>query len=196
MLARHGGAYDLKLASGKTRHIDVPDVAAPAEVPGPWEVHFPPKWGAPEKITLDTLLFANTGNARIAGYLRAPEGASATGQLVADSLPLADIGAFAQLPEALSGALSLSLHVGGTKDAPTLALDANARALKYAGLSTDLVHVDGNYAAQRLALRADVRRGERRRAQLRLPLADRLREQLPCLSRHDRRGAARPRRPG
>ncbi len=116
---------------------------------------------SPRGITLDTLLFANATGARIAGYLRAPTDAPATGRFVADSLPLADVGAFAQLPEALSGALSVALTIGGTKDAPTLTLGASASALKYAGLATDLVRIDGDYASKRLALRADLQRGGR-----------------------------------
>ncbi len=33
-----------------------PELNAFAEITGPWELRFPPKWGAPEKVTLDPLI--------------------------------------------------------------------------------------------------------------------------------------------
>jgi hypothetical protein len=46
----------LKTASGKTLSAEVRDLPPPTEIVGPWEVAFPPKWGAPEKITLEKLI--------------------------------------------------------------------------------------------------------------------------------------------
>jgi hypothetical protein len=54
--ARQAGNYELKTASGKTQEANVTSVPAPREIDGRWEVLFPPKWGAPEKITLDHLM--------------------------------------------------------------------------------------------------------------------------------------------
>ena len=52
-------------ASGKTLKADAQAVPAPVEVSGPWELTFPPNWGAPAKVTLDKLIswtaHANTG---------------------------------------------------------------------------------------------------------------------------------------
>ncbi len=50
------GPYELRFASGRMRRIDVPQTPATAEVAGPWQVRFPAGWGAPERITLDTLV--------------------------------------------------------------------------------------------------------------------------------------------
>jgi hypothetical protein len=50
------GTFTLTTASGKTRTVEVPSVAAPLGVAGPWELRFPPKWGAPESVTLDRLI--------------------------------------------------------------------------------------------------------------------------------------------
>jgi hypothetical protein len=52
--ARRPGQYVLKTASGRTLQMDVPSLPQ-LEVTGPWEVRFPPKWGAPERITLEKL---------------------------------------------------------------------------------------------------------------------------------------------
>ncbi len=56
MVASKPGRYELTRASGKTRSAEIKSVPAPREITGPWEVHFPPKWGAPPEITLDHLI--------------------------------------------------------------------------------------------------------------------------------------------
>jgi hypothetical protein len=50
------GRYELKTASGQTRRVEVPDLPPPVEMSGPWELHFPPNWGAPERVTLEKLI--------------------------------------------------------------------------------------------------------------------------------------------
>ena len=55
IVASQPGRYELKTASGKTRQVEVAAVPVPMEIAGAWEVVFPPKWGAPERITLDRL---------------------------------------------------------------------------------------------------------------------------------------------
>ncbi len=56
IVASQPGIYELKTAGGKTRQIEISVVPAPQEISGAWNVSFPPKWGAPEKITLDHLI--------------------------------------------------------------------------------------------------------------------------------------------
>jgi len=49
------GRYELKTASGRTLRADAP--ATPmVEISGPWELRFPPGWGAPERVTLAKLV--------------------------------------------------------------------------------------------------------------------------------------------
>lgn len=55
IVASQAGHYELTSASGKTRRADIKNVPAPQEITGAWDVRFPPKWGAPEKITLEKL---------------------------------------------------------------------------------------------------------------------------------------------
>ncbi len=116
---------------------------------------------SPLGVTLDTLLFADAAGARISGFVNAPAQAQARGRLRADSVPLRDLGLLAQLPDSLAGRLSLDLVVGGTREQPTLTLDAGARGLKYAGLATELVTLGGAYASDRADLQANVLRGGR-----------------------------------
>lgn len=54
-LAWQSGVYELKTASGQTRQIEVPALPPPLEVSGPWEVHFQPNRGAPDKIAFESL---------------------------------------------------------------------------------------------------------------------------------------------
>jgi hypothetical protein len=56
LVASVPGHYELARASGKSRRIEIKNVPASQEVGGAWEVHFPPKWGAPEQITLEPLI--------------------------------------------------------------------------------------------------------------------------------------------
>jgi hypothetical protein len=55
LVASQPGRYELKTASGKTRHAEVATVPAALEITGAWGVSFPPKWGAPGQIVLEQL---------------------------------------------------------------------------------------------------------------------------------------------
>ena len=55
IVASQPGKYELKMASGKTQRAEISAVPAPVEIAGAWNVSFPPKWGAPEQISLDKL---------------------------------------------------------------------------------------------------------------------------------------------
>jgi hypothetical protein len=50
------GSFEIAMASGETLKGAVADVSKPVEIAGPWEVTFPPSWGAPARITLDKLI--------------------------------------------------------------------------------------------------------------------------------------------
>jgi hypothetical protein len=55
IVASQPGLYEVTTASGKTRRAEIKTVPVPLEINGPWDLRFPPKWGAPEQITLDRL---------------------------------------------------------------------------------------------------------------------------------------------
>jgi hypothetical protein len=54
--ARRPGRYELRTASGRKLQAVAPPVPPPYEIGGPWEVSFPPKWGAPAHVTMDKLV--------------------------------------------------------------------------------------------------------------------------------------------
>ena len=53
--ARLPGRYELKTAGGKVLRAEITNSTPPLEISGPWEISFPPKWGAPEKTRMDQL---------------------------------------------------------------------------------------------------------------------------------------------
>jgi (4-O-methyl)-D-glucuronate---lignin esterase len=50
------GVYDLKTATGRLLRVEAPALPAPLEIGGPWELRFPPNWGAPERVELEKLV--------------------------------------------------------------------------------------------------------------------------------------------
>lgn len=53
--ASQPGRYELKTATGKTWRAEIATVPPPLDLTEEWNVHFPPKWGAPDQITLEHL---------------------------------------------------------------------------------------------------------------------------------------------
>lgn len=52
---RQPGTYSWRTAAGAAKTIDVPRIAEPFELDGPWDVRFDAKWGGPSHVTFDTL---------------------------------------------------------------------------------------------------------------------------------------------
>jgi hypothetical protein len=50
------GQIEWRTASGKTSHAGTTDLPAPQEMPGEWNLSFPPNWGAPPSVTLGKLI--------------------------------------------------------------------------------------------------------------------------------------------
>jgi (4-O-methyl)-D-glucuronate---lignin esterase len=49
------GRFDLEYSSGARQSLEVADVPAARELRGPWKVHFPAGWDAPEQVEFDEL---------------------------------------------------------------------------------------------------------------------------------------------
>ena len=50
------GQVELRMAGGKVLRADAAHVPAPEKIAGPWDLSFPPHWGAPPSVTLDKLI--------------------------------------------------------------------------------------------------------------------------------------------
>ena len=53
---REPGAYTLNMADGRKQEFNVEAIPAAKELTGPWELTFPPNWGAPAKVALGKLI--------------------------------------------------------------------------------------------------------------------------------------------
>lgn len=49
------GRYTLRTADGRARLVDVAALPEPMAITGPWDLRFPPGWGAPERVELPRL---------------------------------------------------------------------------------------------------------------------------------------------
>jgi len=54
------GRYEIRTGRGDTREVLIAALPQPINVSGPWNVAFPPNWGAPGHITLDKLASLST----------------------------------------------------------------------------------------------------------------------------------------
>ncbi len=50
------GEYVFNSADGESRRVTVDAVPDPVRISGPWQVRFPPGWGAPDQVTFPTLI--------------------------------------------------------------------------------------------------------------------------------------------
>ncbi|MDB6066797.1 MAG: putative glycosylhydrolase [Pedosphaera sp.] len=50
------GQVELRTAAGTVLHAAASNVPAPQEITGPWNLNFPPNWGAPPSVTLENLI--------------------------------------------------------------------------------------------------------------------------------------------
>jgi hypothetical protein len=56
LLISQNGNYNLHFNSGKNKTFQVTDIDEPLEIEGPWQVNFPPDFGAPAQIKLQKLI--------------------------------------------------------------------------------------------------------------------------------------------
>lgn len=54
--ATEAGNYEFRMASGKVLRAQAGPVAPPIAIRGPWDLSFPPGWGAPDQVRLNTLI--------------------------------------------------------------------------------------------------------------------------------------------
>jgi translocation and assembly module TamB len=114
----------------------------------------------PDSLVVDTLLLGS-GAARIAGSAMVPTASPVRGHLHIERMPLADVGTLAQLKTTLAGRLGADLDLGGTREAPTIALRGAADSLTVGGLSAEAMRLSGQYASNRASLSGSLVRGGR-----------------------------------
>jgi translocation and assembly module TamB len=116
---------------------------------------------SPAGVTMDTLVLASANGGRLSGFVHAPNTAGVRMHFRADAVPLADVGHFAQLSSPLEGVLTLDLAATGTRERPTLTLDARVNGVRYDAFSADALTLLGQYGEERAKLQAAVLRNGR-----------------------------------
>ena len=116
---------------------------------------------SPAGVTMDTLVLASAKGGRLSGFVSAPNAAPVRMRFRAEGVPLADVGRFAQISSPLEGVLTLDLSVAGTRERPTMTLDARANGVKYAAFAADALTLLGQYGAERARLQAAMLRNGR-----------------------------------
>jgi hypothetical protein len=56
LLSSVNGSYQIHLSDGRSEVVEFASVPAPQNISGPWEVQFPPNWGAPENVSFEKLV--------------------------------------------------------------------------------------------------------------------------------------------
>ena len=116
---------------------------------------------SPVGVSMDTLVLASASGGTLSGFVHAPNAAPVMMHFRADAVPMADIGRFAQLASPLQGLLTLDLTATGTRERPTMTLDARVNGVKYDAFSADALTLLGQYGEERARMQAAVLRNGR-----------------------------------
>ncbi len=99
---------------------------------------------------VDSLVLVGRAAGRLALRGSFPDQAGIAGRFDASDLPLRDLGELLQAAAPLRGSIALSAALAGTRDAPTMALDATLQDAVMAGVSLERVTASGRYANRSL----------------------------------------------
>jgi translocation and assembly module TamB len=116
---------------------------------------------SPAGVTMDTLVLASENGGRLSGFVDAPNAAPVRMHFRADAVPLTDLAHFAQLSSPAEGVLTLDLAAAGTRERPTMMLDARVSDVKFDAFSADALTLLGRYGDERARLQASVLRNGR-----------------------------------
>ncbi len=116
---------------------------------------------SPAGVTMDTLVLASATGGTLSGFVHAPNAAPVQMHFRADAVPMTDVGRFAQLASPLEGMLTLDLTAAGTRERPTMTLDARVNGVKYDAFSADALTLLGRYGDERAQMQAAVLRNGR-----------------------------------
>jgi translocation and assembly module TamB len=112
-------------------------------------------------VWLDSLVLRSSTGGMLALHGEFPERDSLHATFVADSVPLAHLGALVQSTDSLRGFASLSALLTGMREWPVLQIDGRFTGLRYGDLRFPFFTMKGNYRDRRLASELAVYRNGR-----------------------------------
>lgn len=116
---------------------------------------------SPAGITMDTLVLANGTGGKLSGHMRVPTAAPVRMHFRAENVPLAEMGRLAQVSSPIDGLFGFDFDAAGTREQPTMVMEATARSVRYGGLYVDAVTLAGGYGDERATIQANLLRGGR-----------------------------------
>lgn len=109
-------------------------------------------------VSLDSLVLRSNSGGMVALRGVFPEHDSLRAAFVADSVPLAHLGALVQSPDSLAGVASFSALLSGVRERPVLLFDGRFNGLQYGDLRFPYFTMHGDYRDRRLASKLEVYR--------------------------------------
>ncbi|HEY0971458.1 MAG TPA: translocation/assembly module TamB domain-containing protein [Gemmatimonadales bacterium] len=106
---------------------------------------------SPGGVTVDTLVLRGMGGGRLLAAGRVPVADSVDLSLLADSVPLRDLGLLAQANTSLDGRLSAALHVTGTRADPAMSFGGGVSGAQIGDVRVASLGLTARYADERLA---------------------------------------------
>ena len=148
--ARMRASYGL---AGDTTRVTL-DTLALVAGGHPWTLAAPAHFRRdPGGDALDSLVVRATGGGLFTARWSLPQAGPVSGHVIADSLPLDDVGAIAQTAEPMDGLFTGDLRVSGTRALPAWKLSGRFRGARYGTILLPYFSLDADYVPRTLALR-------------------------------------------
>ena len=113
-------------------------------------------------VTIDSLIVANGRGAQLVVHGVVPDSGRARMMLLADNVPLRDIGQIVQLRDTLRGVAHVTVQGEGTAALPEMTMQARLNEVSYGGIRLERVTANAQYAARRARFGVDLQAGGRR----------------------------------
>ncbi|HUF28108.1 MAG TPA: translocation/assembly module TamB domain-containing protein [Gemmatimonadaceae bacterium] len=163
---------DVRLENGGAS-ARVDELAIVADERAPWELSSPVALRIDgDGWSIDSIELRRPGGARVSAAARIPRQEPIEARLVADQLPLSDVGVLAQARAPLDGTASIDIRVSGTRREPRYLVNGTLSDASAGDVNIERLTVGGRYADHELIASMNLFRRQRpvMTAELALPI--------------------------